>query len=768
MSKSYVTRLAFLSLSYLVSCSRSPEQYISTGNSAYEAGNYEAASLAYRKALQQNSKSGEAWYRLGLAQIKQEKLTDAYTSLGQALPLLPGNEDLRVKLGDLALAGYVVNRTHPRALYNQVGRIADDLLAKNPQSFDGFRLKAQLLSSDGKLEEAIQLFRQAAEIRPMQPEVVEPLVQVLIRKGDYKEAERLATALIERKRDFGPIYNILYLLYAGTGRGAEAERILQAKVQSMPTDLTAALELANHYINVKKPTELAATLKGLIGDSKTFPLAPLRIGDFFAEKRDYTQALHYYDLGASRSDKTQKPDYVKKSVLAYLGQGKRGDAMRLLDSLIVENPKDDDARNLRAVMWLESGEAAQLPAAVKEFQGIVERSPNTANYRYNLGRAFYATGNLDGAGREMTETLRLQSGYNLARLFLADISQRRGQFPEAQRYAEEVLAVDPGNVRAGLSRAISLLSNRNNGEARAELNRLLRDHPDQKEIQLQMGMLELAERRYAEADRIFARYYGTGVSDLRALSGLVESSIARNQLGQAARLLEAELQRAPGAVPLRMALAQVYRQAGRTDDALAQYQQVLKTSPQLVDVHLSVGQLLERKGDLNGALAEFKRASELDPASAPAAGFMAQVLANLGRNDDAIASYRASLKLQPKNPELLNNLAYALAESGRSLDEALELAQRAMAVLPQSDGIQDTIGFVYLKKGATDSALQVFNNVVKKKPDLATYHLHLAMALSQKGDKDGSRRALDNALANRPTDREKVEIQQMLKRLTSG
>src|SRR5256885_6802234 len=98
-----VIRLGLISICALLvfSCSRSPRNYIQTGNAQYSAGRLEDAALSYRKAIQKDPRSGEAMYRLGLVRIKQDNIAEAYRSLVAAVPLLPGNEAVRVKLGDI-------------------------------------------------------------------------------------------------------------------------------------------------------------------------------------------------------------------------------------------------------------------------------------------------------------------------------------------------------------------------------------------------------------------------------------------------------------------------------------------------------------------------------------------------------------------------------------------------------------------------------------------------------------------------------------------
>ena len=57
----------------LVACGKSATQYIERGNQLFAAGHYGDATLNYRNALKKSPDSGEAYYRLGLSLLKQNR-----------------------------------------------------------------------------------------------------------------------------------------------------------------------------------------------------------------------------------------------------------------------------------------------------------------------------------------------------------------------------------------------------------------------------------------------------------------------------------------------------------------------------------------------------------------------------------------------------------------------------------------------------------------------------------------------------------------------
>ena len=94
-----------------------------------------------------------------------------------------------------------------------------------------------------------------------------------------------------------------------------------------------------------------------------------------------------------------------------------------------------------------------------------------------------------------------------------------------------------------------------------------------------------------------------------------------------------------------------------------------------------------------------------------------------------------------------NRLAWILAETGGSLDVALELARRAARSLPDSAPMQDTLGWIYYRKGLVALAIPIFQKSVDREPANPVYIFHLGLAHAKAGDSRQARQALQQALA---------------------
>ena len=743
-------------------CRRSLGDYLKKGNEYHDSGKYADASIQYRKALQRDPNSGEAHYRLALSEIKLNRLNDAHRLLRRAVELMPDHQDAKARLADLSLVGYLADSRRPKVLHDEVAKLADQLLAKNPSSFDGLRLKGSLALLDRKPVEAIARFRKANQIKPGNRDLLLSLVQALFQNAQPEEGEKLALELIGKEKTFGAIYDVLYLHYRRTGRPADAERILLSKVDNNPKRADVLLELAGHYAGQKKAQEATSTLKRLLDNPEDFPRARLMVGDFYRRTGNLPEAIRHYEEGAKTASADERAAYQKRIADALAAQGKRAEALQVVEALLKEQPKDDDARLARAALLLESGKA---DAALPELEGLVKTRPQDPGLRFSLGRAHLSQGNAEQARTQFQESIRIRQDFIPPRLALASLALAQRKPQDVLRYADEILSLDTRQRPARLLRAISLSGLGRYDEARAELSRGLRDSPNDREAALQLGLVAIAERKFKEAEEIFNKLREAHPEDMRATAGLAEAYTSQSQFERALRLTEANLKKSPESPASRSLLALAAMRAGNYDLAIEQYRQLLALNPKSPEVHLRLAEAYRSKNDLASAIQAFEKVRELAPKDPRAPLMLAGMLESAGRFQEAISHYQQVLELQPNHIVAANNLAYLLAETGSDLERALALARRSVEKAPGQPNFADTLGWIYLKKGMPDSALQVFQGLVRQNPKNPTFRYHLAVTLLQKGDKVRARSELQQALANQPRPEQEQKIRELIKQI---
>ena len=87
------------------------------------------------------------------------------------------------------------------------------------------------------------------------------------------------------------------------------------------------------------------------------------------------------------------------------------------------------------------------------------------------------------------------------------------------------------------------------------------------------------------------------------------------------------------------------------------------------------------------------------------------------------------------------------AQDGGDLNVALKLAQAAKAKMPDRPEVNDTLGWIYVKKGLGSLAVQPLQQAISARPQRPAYHYHLGMAYVATGDKQKARESLEKALS---------------------
>ena len=764
------------------SCSRDPnvvkKRYLESGNKYFDKGRYKEASIQYRNALKRDQKYGAAHYKLALVSLKVGDVAGSVPSLRRAVELLPPDQadhwESVVRLCEV----YLLAGAGEKQYMDDVDKFTKELLKRDPNSFDAHRLIGDLNYSKATIayknkhpeEGAVYLTLATAEyfkadsVKPGQPLVSMQLARSLAAKADFPAAEARYRSVLQKDKTFQSAYTELYRLYLFQNRAAEAEQILKSAFDNNPKQFNYLTLLAMHYYGRQRRDEMIAVLNQIKSHSKDFDQAFLTVGDFYLRMGDGDSAIREYKEGIAK-DAKKKSTYQKRVIEVLMRQGKRSEAAELNAQILKESPNDTDARGLAATFLLDKGDIAQ---AMAELQSVVTRAPDNPVSRYNLGRAHAARGEYEQARQQFQKAIEIRPDYILARLALAQLQVSRSEFDAALKTAEAILAIDKGNVNARLIESAALMGQKKFGDSRVMLDAMLKTNPGSPDVLFQMGVVNLAENRFKDAEEAFRRAYQLNPANSRGLMGIVETNMAQNKTDEALKILQAESDKSPNRSDLLLAMGNTAVRAGKYDFAIQTFTRLLgqtEKGSRQGDIHLRIGETYRRKGDVNASIQELQKARETLPDNIVVLKTLALVLDGAQRKPEARKVYEATLKLDPNDGVALNNLAFLLAETGGDLDDALTKAQRAKQLLPSLYEISDTLGWIYLKKNLADQAIDVFKDLVIKEPNHSTYHYHLGIAYSQKGDKTQALVQLREALKYNPTKDEKDQIQQLIARL---
>ncbi len=156
---------------------------------------------------------------------------------------------------------------------------------------------------------------------------------------------------------------------------------------------------------------------------------------------------------------------------------------------------------------------------------------------------------------------------------------------------------------------------------------------------------------------------------------------------------EEAVRKTPNSVGVRLQLAAVYVAANRPDDALKQYDEILKVQPGHRGALLGRGQVQVARGDLRGAASSFEQIvndsttgkggefAGADPQLEQAYFELGSIALKEGRTPDAVAALEAALKIDPTDADAWNLLGRAQLKAGAGV-AAVGALRKAILFVP--------------------------------------------------------------------------------------
>lgn len=141
--------------------------------------------------------------------------------------------------------------------------------------------------------------------------------------------------------------------------------------------------------------------------------------------------------------------------------------------------------------------------------------------------------------------------------------------------------------------------------------------------------------------------------------------------------------------------------------------------------HFVEGMALEESGEMEKALAEYQKVLNVDPGQTDLASRVAALLA---RNEDfpqAIDVLKDAIKANPNAPEPFLQLAFIYAKYLKRTDQAIDYANRAIAIDPRNMDAYERLFEISLAAGDERKALQSLERAAKVRSDDATFWTRL-------------------------------------------
>jgi tetratricopeptide (TPR) repeat protein len=202
-------------------------------------------------------------------------------------------------------------------------------------------------------------------------------------------------------------------------------------------------------------------------------------------------------------------------------------------------------------------------------------------------------------------------------------------------------------------------------------------------------------------------------------------------LAEAIRRHEERLARDPESLTFAQ-LAELYRKAGRTGEAIALCREGLQRWPHYTTARLILVKALLAEGEHETARTELAGILQTSPKDVQCHRLAAEVHRRAGRLDEAVAHLEQAVSLDPGDREssaLLSLLRADALSPGEAAGLARVLGDDTFATL--------SFGTLCLEQGLADEAALVLTRVVRRSPDNAEARERLEAALRARSRRRG-------------------------------
>jgi protein O-mannosyl-transferase len=181
----------------------------------------------------------------------------------------------------------------------------------------------------------------------------------------------------------------------------------------------------------------------------------------------------------------------------------------------------------------------------------------------------------------------------------------------------------------------------------------------------------------------------------------------------------------PNYVAAHYNLAGTLARLGRVPEAMGHWEQVLRIKPDYAEAHYDLGVSLEQAGKLEGAITHYEQALRIKSDFAEAHYNLGSVLVRLGRVPEAMGHWEQALRIKPDYAEAHYDLGVALVGQGR-VQEAILHWEQAVRIKPDYAEAHYNLGVAMERVGKVRSAIGHYQEAVRIKPDYAEAQNQLA------------------------------------------
>jgi tetratricopeptide (TPR) repeat protein len=447
----------------------------------------------------------------------------------------------------------------------------------------------------------------------------------------------------------------------------------------------------------------------------------------------------------------------------YLKQGLLTEAVEQGESALQLEPE-----NVEVHLFLGGLYAAlkMYKQALEKYYFVMQKDPSNNDVPLYIGALYAEQERFDEAETQFVKAAHQPETEkaHLAYQYLGKMRMSQGaeHYKQAEKAFTQSLQEKPDFDEAALSLSDLFTLRGDKAKSLKLLESFQEQFGPKKSIAFQLSQAYLEAENYDKAYKHLRVLESFEPQNLNVKVKIALILIEQKKYDPAIDKLEEIVVMAPSSDKIRFYLAAVYEETGAVDLAVRNFKKIESTSTYYPDSVVHAAYLYRKKKDLDAAADLLKKsiavrddvpqfyafyASVLDeqheykkgvemlsaattkfPDNTQLRFYLGSMYDRVGRTDDTISEMRKVIALDANHVQALNYLAYTFSEQGKNLEEAEQLARKAMNLQPNDGFILDTLGWVLFKQGRTEDAIQYLESAFRAKPDESIIAEHLGDA----------------------------------------
>jgi tetratricopeptide (TPR) repeat protein len=667
--------------------------------------------------------------------------------------------------------------------YDQAEREYRSLLRTNPDDPVAIARLGIIYHSQGQMQQAYLLLKQALELQPDNILVQLKLGLTFFANREYDEARELALRILDKHPD----YEEALLLLAETAISSEQieeSRKLIGDLRERDHD-RPGYHLALGTLDLRQQNQEAAEdrFRAALGLDPQSSAAYALLGTLFWSRSDLAAAdqafktaseyaplrsslrLRYAQFklqtGAAAEAKKiledvvrQAPDFLPPRVFLMkiaCAEGRNDDCAARVQDILTQDRTNYEASFEDGVASLTKGDVEK---AVRDFEYLSNTYTQNPLVRYQLALAYLQRAKrgsaieirtaLEDTERCLSDALRLDSHFREAILLLAQLKITKGNPAAALNPLIELIKEKPQIVEAHYLLASAYLAQQNRAKALAVYQQMSEIFPQDPQPPFHIGRILLGQRQPAEARKAFERSIEIYADYLPAWEEIVDLDIAEERYTDAMDRVQKQIDKDPHlGVPWALR-AKIYLAQRNLPRAEADLLQAIDRDPKLEAGYIALSQLYMVLKRPERAIEKLNAYTEKNK-SVSVLMQLAMIHEQLKQFSAARGAYEVILGVQSSFAPALNNLAVLYSEHLGDIDAAHDLARKAREFVPNQPDIADTLGWILFKKGDYRNAARLLQESASQLPEHPEVQFHLGMSLYMLGEEETGRLALQKA-----------------------